>query len=394
MTNVTGKILFDLDRIRIVDTLTSQFSGGTVTVAGTIPLYQTAPQENPLTVDIGELALNLKGLYKGRVQGNVVITGTALAPKIGGRVNLFDGQVSLAERTPTTGGGSAAGVGGSSNSSNAAEFNGLQLNLGKGIQITRAPILNFVADGMLTINGPLDSLRPEGTIRLERGQVNLFTTQFRLARGYEQTAKFSPSQGLDPTLDVRLRASVTEATQRRLPTDPLSAEISDVPATSLGSVRTVEIQARVDGPASQIATNLELTSTPARSKSEIVALLGGSFVDTLGRGDSTLGLANLAGSALLSNVQNIIGDALGLSEFRLFPTIITNDKQRTSTLGLAAEAGVDITRNFSVSVQKILTTDQPFEYSLRYRLNEQLLLRGATNLSGESRGAVEYERRF
>jgi translocation and assembly module TamB len=89
--------------------------------------------------------------------------------------------------------------------------------------------------------------------------------------------------------------------------------------SSLGSVRTVDIQARVDGPASQIATNLELTSSPGRSQSEIVALLGGSFVDTLGRGDTTLGLANLAGSALLGNVQNIIGDALGLSEFRLFP---------------------------------------------------------------------------
>jgi translocation and assembly module TamB len=224
--------------------------------------------------------------------------------------------------------------------------------------------------------------------------VNLFTTQFRLARGYENTAKFLPKQGLDPTLDVRLIATVTEATQRRLPTDPLSAEISDTPVTNLGSVRTVEIQARVDGPASQIADSLELTSTPSRSKSEIVALLGGSFVDTLGRGDSTLGLANLAGSALLSNVQNIIGDALGLSEFRLFPTIITDDKQRTSTLGLAAEVGVDISHNFSVSVLKILTTDQPFEYSLRYRLNEQLLLRGATNLSGESRAVVEYERRF
>jgi translocation and assembly module TamB len=46
-------------------------------------------------------------------------------------------------------------------------------------------------------------------------------------------------------------------------------------------------------------------------------------------------------------VQNIIGDALGLSEFRLFPTVITDDKRRTSSLGLAAEVGVDISRNFS-----------------------------------------------
>jgi hypothetical protein len=31
----------------------------------------------------------------------VIITGTALTPKIGGQVNLFNGQVSLAERAAT-----------------------------------------------------------------------------------------------------------------------------------------------------------------------------------------------------------------------------------------------------------------------------------------------------
>ncbi|MGB5962208.1 MAG: translocation/assembly module TamB domain-containing protein [Coleofasciculaceae cyanobacterium] len=397
ITNVSGRVLFNFDRAQIDpnNTLRGQLSGGDVTVVGSLPFVPSATVESPLTVNIGELPINLKGLYAGRVQGNVVITGTALSPKIGGQVNLFDGQVSLAEgaTTTTVSAGNTAG-GDDSTSPSGIEFNALKLTLGKDVQITRAPIVNFLADGTLTINGTLDNLRPEGTITLERGQVNLFTTQFRLARGYENTAKFFPNQGLDPTLDVRLRASVTESTQRRLPTDPFSAEIADNPVTNLGSVRTVDIQARVDGPVSQLATNLELTSTPGRSESEIVALLGGSFVDTLGRGDSTLGLANLAGSALLGNVQNIIGDALGLSEFRLYPTVITDEQRRTSNLGLAAEVGVDISRNFSVSAQKILTTDDPFEYSLRYRLNEQLLLRGATNLSGDSRAAVEYERRF
>jgi translocation and assembly module TamB len=64
-----------------VETVQGQFSGGTVTAAGTIPISQPAPQENPLTVNIGELALNLKGLYNGRVQGDVNVTGTALAPQ-------------------------------------------------------------------------------------------------------------------------------------------------------------------------------------------------------------------------------------------------------------------------------------------------------------------------
>jgi len=393
LTNVTGRVLFNLDNIQ-VESVQGQFSGGIITAAGTIPISRFVPQENPLAINIGELALNLKGLYSGRVQGGVVIAGTALAPSISGEVNLFDGQVKLAQTGAESAGGGGGGTADQSAANNSVEFNGLKLTLGKGIQITQNPILGFLANGTLTLNGPLDNLRPEGTIELQRGEVNLFTTQFRLARSYENTAKFLPNRGLDPILDVRLQASVAETTQGRLPTDPLSAEISDVLVTNFGTLQSVRIQARVEGPASQIADNLELTSTPSRSEAEIVALLGGRFVDTLGRGDSTLGLVNLAGSALLSNVQNVIGDALGLSEFRLFPTIIRNDEKRTSSLGLAAEAGIDITRNISVSVSKELTTDQPFQYSLRYRLNENLRVRGLTDLSGESGAIVEYERRF
>jgi translocation and assembly module TamB len=403
LTNVTGNVLFDFDRI-LVQAVRGQFSGGTIAAAGTIPISQPASLENPLTVNIGELALNLKGLYRGGVRGNVTVTGTALAPELSGNVNLYNGQVQLLGAGGTTAGGTSTAdgsVGGTpaSSSNNTTGFkiglSGLQLTLDRDIQLTLAPIVNFLAKGTLTVNGSLDNPSPEGTIRLERGQVNLFTTQFRLARDYENTARFVANRGRDPVVDVRLQAAVTEATQRRLPSDPLSAEISDtLTAANFGSVQTVRIQAKAQGPVSQLADNLELTSTPARSEAEIIALLGGSFVDTLGQGDSTLGLVNLAGSALLSNVQNAIGDALGLSEFRLFPTTIIDDKQRTSTLGLAAEAGVDITRSFSVSILKELTNDQPFQYSLRYRLSDKLLLRGSTDLSGDSRAVLEYENRF
>jgi len=77
--------------------------------------------------------------------------------------------------------------------------------------------------------------------------------------------------------------------------------------------------ATVTGP-SQLFDNLQLTSNPSRSESEIIALLGGGFVNTLGRG--TLGLANFASSAVLGNFQgtiNNIGNAFGLSELRLIP---------------------------------------------------------------------------
>ncbi|HAA26916.1 MAG TPA: hypothetical protein DCE56_03550, partial [Cyanobacteria bacterium UBA8553] len=103
-----------------------------------------------------------------------------------------------------------------------------------------------------------------------------------------------------------------------------------------------------------------------RSREEIVSLIGGGFIQTLGQGtDGTLGLANLAGSVILPGLQSTIssiGQAIGLSELRIFPTAITSERardQNNSTLGLAAEAGIDITNNLSASVLRILTSNQP-----------------------------------
>ena len=406
LTDVNGRVLFNFDRIQ-VENFRGNFSGGEVVASGAIPISGTGQGTGEkLTVSLDELALNLKGLYSGGVNGNVEITGSAFNPQIGGEVRLADGRVLIGETAGEGTSGTASPSGGtptpSSPTSNeqpfTPAFNNLQLTLGRGVEISRPPLLSFQATGGFTLNGTLDEPQPKGTIRLTRGQVNLFTTQFRLARGYEHTAQFSPNQGLDPVLDVRLVASVPEVTRSRIAdisaTGIVSSEISDVPATNLGALRTVRIQARATGSASQLGENLELTSNPPRSESEIVALLGGGFVETLGQGDTTLGLANLAGSALLTPFQNVVGDALGLSEFRLFPTVVRDEKSRTSTLGLAAEVGVAVTPKLSASVSKILTADEPPEFGVTYRVNNEILLRGGTDLSGETRGVVEYEKRF
>ncbi|MBW4575277.1 MAG: translocation/assembly module TamB domain-containing protein [Aphanothece sp. CMT-3BRIN-NPC111] len=397
LTEVTGRVLFDFDRIQ-VESLQGRFSEGQLVASGVIPISVPQPTENPLTVTLNQLALNIKGRYSGGVNGNLVLTGAALNPQIGGALELVNGQVLLAETAnasiPTASPASSGGSGSEPRETGVIGFNNLQIGLGKGVQITRPPVLNFLATGNLTINGTLDNIRPQGTVELERGQVNLFTTQFRLARGYPQTAQFLPNQGLIPNLDVRLIALVPETTRSRLPSNPLSTEISDVPATSLGALQSIRIEARVIGPANQLGENLELRSNPSRGEAEIVALLGGGFVETLGRGDTTLGLANLAGSALLGNVQNVIGDTLGLSEFRLFPTLTKDEKRQTATLGLGVEAGIDITPKISTSVSKVLTADDPPQYNLRYRVNDEILLRGSTDLSGDSRAVLEYENRF
>jgi translocation and assembly module TamB len=404
LTEVTGKILFDLDRVQ-VESLQGKFSDGQILVAGSIPIFEPLATDNPLTVTLDRLALNIKGRYNGGANGKVTVTGSVLEPAIGGEIELANGQILLEEEAEASTAPEPVSVKDvRTKQAEAAQteaeasrvgFNNLKLTLGRDVQITRPPILNFLATGDITINGTLDDIRPEGKVELKRGQVNLFTTQFRLDRGYPQTATFRSAGGLTPYLDVRLVATVPETTRSRVLNDPfLSAEISDAPTNYLGSLRTVRIQARVTGSADRLNENLELTSNPPRSETEIVALLGGGFVETLGRGETTLGLANLAGSALLGNIQNAIGDAIGLSEFRLFPTVVTSERRGSSTLGFGAEAGVDITDKLSASILTILNADQLPQYSIRYRVNDEVLLRGSTDFSGDTRAVVEYESRF
>jgi translocation and assembly module TamB len=427
LTGLTGTVRFEGDRIR-VEGIRGELSQGQVVAAGVIPLSVPFAEgdvdaANPLAVNLDKLALNLRGLYSGGVVGQVQARGTARRPQLSGNIELYNGEVFL--RSP--GGGTTELASASSASDSPATevspsdspatevspsagtptspsfevgLNDLRLNLGRGIRVTSAPILSFQATGGLRVNGTLDDLRPEGTIRLTSGSVNLFTTQFRLDRGYPQTATFVPTQGLDPTLDVRLATAVQEVTRFRTPGTSVASEIADEP-TSLGSVRSVRVQALVRGRASGLAESLELRSSPSRSETEIVALLGGSFVQTLGQGDSTLAIANLAGAGLLNNLQSAISNATGLSEVRLFPTRIRSNEGKTASsssaagsLGLGLEVGFDITRNISASIIRVLSANQPTEFTVRYRLSDQLLLRSSSNFQGDNRVTAEYELRF
>lgn len=391
LTEINGKILFDFDRIQ-VENLTGNFGGGQIRAFGNLPLTESQRQTNPLTFDFDDLAIDLKGLYDGGLRGNIKILGSALEPDITGDLTLFEGEILIADTTsqdnsPTTinENGIAA----------ATEYKDLKLNLGKDIQIIQPPISNFHAKGTLKVNGTFNQPSPEGTIDLERGQVNLFTTQLSLKRDEKNIARFSRNNGLDPYLDVTLVGSAVESDRSFTPEDPLSSEISDLPASSLGSLQTVRIFARVEGLASQLTNNLKLTSSPPRNQTEILALLGGNFVNTLGRGDSTQGLANLAGSALFGSFNNIITDAFGLSEFRLFPTqIIENEEEKERITGLAGEIAFDIAENLSLSALKILNPDLLTQFGIRYRFDDNFVFRGSTNFEDESRTSIEYEFKF
>ena len=393
LTEVNSNISFDLDRIS-VESLRGKFGGGEISAVGTIPLDRETPQANPLTIDLDDLAVNLKGLYQGGVQGQLQIKGKAIEPDITGNVTLFDGTILLSDASATT----PLTVEAKQQLGLPAvtEYKDLQIQLGEKIFISQPPIFNFLAEGMLNVDGTFLEPVPEGTITLKRGQVNLFTTQLSLAKGANNTARFTANNILDPFLDIRLVGSAIETTQNRTLEDPSSTEIEDIPASSFGTLETVRISAEVRGLASQIANNIQLSSSPPRSQTEILALLGGSFVNTLGRGDSTLGLANLAGSALFGSLNSQFSNAIPFGEFRLFPTQIIDENNESDRIdALAGEFAIDLTDDLSFSVLKILNQgDIPAQFGFRYRLDENFVLRGSSNFEDDSRGVLEYELRF
>ncbi|MEH1901887.1 MAG: translocation/assembly module TamB domain-containing protein [Nostoc sp.] len=449
LTNVTGTVQFNGKTLN-VEGIQGTYNKGQVSASGILPIFTPGQVvANPLTVSIADkLNFKLAGLYEGGVGGDVVIRGTALKPVIGGEIKLSNGQVIIgnsatankkaaataeananvinreevnANVTPTLDNSAnpVATIGGSTSAVTPPnlpiKFADLKLTLDKNIRVTTQSLLSFVpggaalsqpllrfdAKGDLTINGTLAKPLPEGVIRLTGGRLSLFSTEFTLERGYEQTARFIPSLGLDPTLDVRLTAIVPEASTKnsQILESPLSSEVSDVSVNNFGTLRTITIQARVNGPASKLGDNLELTSEPGRSKGEIVALLGGSILNSFGQTDATQELTNFASSTILGGLQGTItaiGQSVGFSEFRIYPTPSTNTNKTAtaSVLNLSAEGVFDINRNFSASLSRPLTSDDSFLYNVLYRVNDEILMRGSTNLGDQNQFQVEYETRF
>ncbi|MBE9068648.1 translocation/assembly module TamB domain-containing protein, partial [Leptolyngbya cf. ectocarpi LEGE 11479] len=364
-----------------------------------------------LTVTLDDIDLELKGIYRGGVNGQVVVGGSLLlgGPQLGGVVELSDGRLFLPE--------------GNNNAAAAPEseeiplfvprFENLKITLAKNIQIQQSNLLNVVAQGDLRITGPLRPFRaiePEGVIRLRSGRINLLTTTFRLA-GRDNVARFIPERGIaDPVLDVTLRTSVTETRQRNVveATAFASSEITDSAIDRFQGttgIETIRIRANYQGTASKLLESLflsdisdtviELSSSPPRSRQEIINLLSGSYVAALQSGQ---GVINFFGGALLNRLQDFISSTLNLSEFRLFPVTgasrFSSEDNSGSSLDVATEIGFDVTNNITLSLVKILTDNTPTEFNLRYRLTDEFTIRGTTNFDDRNRVLLEFETRF
>lgn len=395
LTDVNGKMTFDRDHI---DTnLTGRFSEGELSAKGVLAISDPnliveghPDYNNPLILDAKQLKLDLKNLYAGLANGSLIVKGSALAPEVSGEIALSDGRVILADSDNSQ---QIKANSTESSLGNELKFNQLMVKLAQNIQVTRVPLFNMLAEGDISVNGTLSNLRPSGRINILRGQVNAISTRFRVDRSYDNYAEFVPAQGLNPNLNVRVIGAVPEVTRRPISDTPLDAlNPRGVPVSNLGAQRTLQVQITVGGNANK--PNIAVSSSPPRTESEILALIGGGLLQG-GGGDAAAAFANLAGGTVITFLQDAIGDALNLSEFNLTPTTSNPVGGKASSLGFAAEAAVDIGRSFSVAVRGVINDpSQPTTYTLRYRLTPSTQVRTNTDLQGNNSTSVEFETRF
>ncbi len=447
MTNLNGTVLFDLDQVQ-VNQLQAIYGGGTLAVTGRLPLQtetvaalaqtKQAPAEQAgIAIALTEINVDYSNLVAAQVNGQVLIGGAALNPVVSGVVQVSQGLINannLLSQMGAAPNGDLAGVApaptapsplANSVAAYRAESGGFipvlpspqtlpnqlmerikldnfNLVLADQLLIAGQPFYNLAASGNIEVNGTLADLQPDGVITLETGWINIFSTQFRLIPGEINTATFTPARGLDPFLNVRMRARLQDQQIRQAAATPFfSAEVADTSSLTTGQVEFINVFATAYGYASELqdadspgqATELiALTSRPARSQEDLVSLLGRSVLSNVA-GASLGQVAGFFGSGALAGFGDRIADLAGLRSFSVFPTTDTAADSAVG-VGIGVEAAFDIGDRISVDALEILNSGNPPELGVSYRFSNQLRARGATNFSGNETVTVEYEVRF
>ncbi|PSN11963.1 hypothetical protein C7293_22190 [filamentous cyanobacterium CCT1] len=413
-------------------TLQGDFSNGKVVAEGNLKLLPSvqdlapglfdsnsalsaegAEADNPFRVTLDNIALDLRnpaGTYRGRVDGNVVVDGSVflLPPLVYGEVMLSNGVITLPE--VGEGGGTPAAF----NPTREPRIfdpippilEDFQLVLADNVRLAIPGIVDVRAEGSLDLIGTAPNVKPVGRINLPSGRINLLTTEFRLT-GDENYAEFSElDDTIDPYLVATLSAAVPDSaaagaslsTASPFPRNEISESRIDQLGLTQAGIQTVRIRANVNGRVSRVVNlqGVELESTPPRSEGEIVALISGGFLAALestlgsvsGGGDGFQGLLAFAGSALLNNLQNLLGSGLERTDLRLFSASPPGNTDGAVDIG--GEIGYNFSPSISVSVQKVFTNVTPAVFSVRYRINDQITLRAITSYEqfDENTGAI------
>ncbi|MEO1001550.1 MAG: translocation/assembly module TamB domain-containing protein [Cyanobacteria bacterium J06638_7] len=283
------------------------------------------------------------------------------------------------------------------------DFRGLRVSLGPDFSVVIPQLADFKTSGNLRIDGPLSpDLEARGVVKLERGRLNLFTTNFYLDRNSPNVAVFAPSLGLVPFLDITLRTRVSDtiapgvvsgSAGSSINATAISQEERRSGVSSLDQLNLVQVFLSVSGPANRVADGISLRSTPPLPEDRLLALIGGNSLAGLGGSAAGTALATVVGQTLLSPLLGTLGEAFGERlSFALYPAFVSqrvdNDSNRRSgrvppQLVLATEVGVDVSPQFNFSVIAAPNrSDVPPQVNLTFRASELLNLQGSLDAQG------------
>ncbi|MGK7872710.1 MAG: translocation/assembly module TamB domain-containing protein [Xenococcaceae cyanobacterium] len=284
--NVTGKIALNNKRLK-VEKLEGSFVEGTedsrryildieqdnngnatparLSVTGVLPLWRPLSKDdpdssNPLTVAIEQGEIDLEELYQGQIDGKVVVTGAAILPVIGGKIRLQKGRVFVPKQdsgaqkaSPAFERWVGAGVG-KTDVPIVPRLKDFQVVLEQ-LEVKQSPWYKFRLGGDLTLNGVLDNLenlQPKGTIWLQHGEVDLVTTQFFVARRYENRIDFVPEQGLlNPNLNIQLKTFLFNVSLKSIDANEIPDDI-----VKSGRAKSIEITVTIEGRVNQLLPSL------------------------------------------------------------------------------------------------------------------------------------------
>lgn len=436
LTNLTGDVRFNLERVD-VQQLQANMGNGRIAINGRLPLLPsgqsilgsssgqllstqglTTQSEDRLTIALEDLPVDYSDILQAVLKGQVLVSGAALAPTVSGNIEINEGEIranqllsqagSINLPTPEQAEEISPYRAGYLNLDPLAlqparkpeglldrvTLQNFGLNFGDRLTVAGQPLYNISAAGGLTVNGPLSDLQPNGTIQLKSGWINLFATQFRLDKDAPNTATFSPGGGLNPLVDIVMVARVQEANITPSPQAAggfLQADVNESQVNRIGNVEYIEVQAVAEGPASELSDRLVLTSDPPRDQRELLALVGSNVFTGLADA-SYLQVAEFLGAGSLTSFGDRIADAVGLKSFSVAPTT-GNGREGSSSIGLEVAAAASITNRFDIDFQQVLNSKQRPLLGTQYRINDNLRLRGASNLD-DTEFELEYRIRF
>lgn len=437
ITDLNGDVQFDLEQVNIQQ-LQATMGDGQLAVTGTLPLLpsgqsilaqglptlgvkQTPPDpqnRSGLAIALQDLPVGYSDILRATFAGRVFVTGAVLAPTVSGNVEIDDGQIQANRLLRQAG---------SINLPTAAEVEEVNpyraeyldidplalrpaerpkgilerltlqnfgLTFGDRLAIVGSPFYNISALGDITVSGTLTALQPTGTIELKSGWVNLFSTQFRLDSRAPNTATFTPENGLNPFVDVVMKARVQETNITPAPGLAggfASAEINESPVETVGSVQYLNVQAVARGPASELSDSLILTSDSGRDQGELLALIGSGVFSGV-TGASLTQVTEFIGAGSLAGFGDRVASAVGLDSFSVFPTT-DPDSDSAVGIGIGIEASASIGKRFDISFLDILNSSNPPRLGADYRFTDQLELQGSSNLENTD-FELEYRIRF